>query len=192
MEPKIFRGGGELKGEYLDVLDEFGGKTGKTKLRSEVHRDGDWHRAVDVWIVNSQNQVLLQRRSKNKDSWPGKLDISSGGHLVAGETAIAGAVSELAEELGIKVEPTELEYLLSWRSSTRPAPNFYNNSFNDLYLLCRDLDLNALILQKSEVSEAIWVPAVKLQQMVTSGDRELVPHPEAYAKLFEILNRQEH
>lgn len=32
--------------EYFDLLDENGNKTGETKLRNEVHRDGDWHKAV--------------------------------------------------------------------------------------------------------------------------------------------------
>lgn len=40
------------KGEYFDVLDSEGHKTGRIKLRSAVHRDGDWHRAVNIWIVN--------------------------------------------------------------------------------------------------------------------------------------------
>lgn len=43
---------GPEKGEYFDVLDSNGHKTGRIKLRSEVHRDGDWHRAVNIWIVN--------------------------------------------------------------------------------------------------------------------------------------------
>ena len=34
--------------EYLDVLDSSGNKTGKKKLRSEIHKDGDWHRAVQI------------------------------------------------------------------------------------------------------------------------------------------------
>lgn len=38
--------------EYFDLLDENGNKTGKTKLRNEVHRDGDWHKAVHIWIIN--------------------------------------------------------------------------------------------------------------------------------------------
>lgn len=32
--------------EYFDVLDENGNLTGRKKLRSEVHRDGDWHKAT--------------------------------------------------------------------------------------------------------------------------------------------------
>ena len=47
--------------EYFDILDENGNKTGKTKLRSEVHRDGDWHKAVHIWIINNKGDILLQR-----------------------------------------------------------------------------------------------------------------------------------
>ena len=46
--------------EYFDILDENGKKTGKTKLRKEVHKDGDWHKAVHVWIINDKNEILLQ------------------------------------------------------------------------------------------------------------------------------------
>ena len=48
-----------MKKEYLDVLDEKGNKTGKVKLRYEVHRDGDFHKTVHIWIINKNNDVLL-------------------------------------------------------------------------------------------------------------------------------------
>ena len=38
--------------EILDILNEKGEKTGLTKLKKEVHVDGDWHRTVHVWFVN--------------------------------------------------------------------------------------------------------------------------------------------
>ena len=50
---------GPEKGEYFDVLDSNGHKTGRIKLRSEVHRDGDWHRAVNIWIVNGGGCFLV-------------------------------------------------------------------------------------------------------------------------------------
>lgn len=40
-----------LMDEYLDILDENGIKTGKTKLRRAVHRDGDWHRSVNILLI---------------------------------------------------------------------------------------------------------------------------------------------
>jgi len=61
-------------------------------LRSEVHRDGDYHRAVHVWIYSeSTGELLLQRRADCKDSWPGKWDISSAGHISAGDSSLFSA-----------------------------------------------------------------------------------------------------
>lgn len=42
--------------EYFDALDENGNLTGVKKLRKEVHRDGDWHRTVHIWIINNDNE----------------------------------------------------------------------------------------------------------------------------------------
>jgi len=39
--------------EYLDILDAHGNKIGQTKEKSQVHKDGDWHRSVHVWFLNS-------------------------------------------------------------------------------------------------------------------------------------------
>lgn len=61
--------------EYFDLLDENGNKTGNIKLRSEVHRDGDWHKAVHIWIINDEGEILLQRRCATKESYPNMLDI---------------------------------------------------------------------------------------------------------------------
>lgn len=44
--------------EYLDVLDEKGNPTGERKEKAEMHRDGNWHRAVHVWIINSRGGVI--------------------------------------------------------------------------------------------------------------------------------------
>jgi len=175
--------------EYFDVLDENGQPTGRTKSRQAVHRDGDWHRAVNIWVVNDRQEVLLQKRSNNKDSWPGYWDISAGGHIVAGEDSLTAAVQELYEELGLVVRPGELDYLGSWKSSTRPAPNFINNSFNDLYLLKTEKRIEDLVLQAEEVSEAKFVPIAELQELIKNPqDRmRLVSHSWAYQKLIETV-----
>jgi isopentenyldiphosphate isomerase len=58
-------------------------KAGYAKARSAVHRDGDWHRAVHVWILCLETgQLVLQRRAAAKDAWAGLLDISTAGNLL--------------------------------------------------------------------------------------------------------------
>jgi isopentenyl-diphosphate delta-isomerase len=73
--------------ERIDVLTPDGRPTGVTKGKSEVHRDGDWHRAAHVWIVTPSGRILLQRRSVRKENYPGFWDVSAAGHLSAGESA---------------------------------------------------------------------------------------------------------
>jgi hypothetical protein len=84
--------------ELLDVLDEEGRPVG-VKTRGEVHRDGDWHAAFHLWVVQPGG-VLLQRRALTKDSWPGRLDATAAGHLTAGESVPDG-LREADEELGV-------------------------------------------------------------------------------------------
>ena len=97
--------------EYFKILDEKGNLTGEKKLRSEVHRDGDWHKAVHIWIINDKGEILLQRRCATKDSNPNMLDISCAGHLSSGDKSLDGALRELKEELNIEANADELHYI---------------------------------------------------------------------------------
>src|SRR3989344_4323298 len=97
--------------ELIDVLDEKGSKTGKTKTRADIHRDGDWHRTVHVWFINSKKELLLQRRSKNMEVFPNKWHISVGGHINSREDEISAALRETKEEIGIDLLPEELNLI---------------------------------------------------------------------------------
>ena len=63
--------------EYFDVLNEKGEYTGKIETREKCHREGLWHKAVVVFIINSKGQVLLQKRSANKKMWPNTWDVTA-------------------------------------------------------------------------------------------------------------------
>ena len=90
--------------ELFDVLDAEGNLTGISKPRGEVHRDGDWHRGLHIWVYGFDPDgtpfMLFQRRSKTKDTWPGKLDVAVGGHYRAGES-LAETLRETEEEIGL-------------------------------------------------------------------------------------------
>ena len=71
--------------EMIDLRDRDGKRTGEVKERTLVHRDGDLHGTAHVWLVRyradrGSADVLLQKRSADKDSFPGYYDISSAGH----------------------------------------------------------------------------------------------------------------
>lgn len=89
--------------DIFDVVNERDEVIGK-KLRHEVHRDGDKHRAVHVLIFNSLGEIFLQKRSMTKDTFPGAWDSSASGHLDCGEDYDACAIREVREELGLNLE----------------------------------------------------------------------------------------
>lgn len=176
--------------EYFDVLDENGSLTGSIKARTLVHRDGDWHRAVHIWIFNKQCEVLLQRRSPNKDSDPGMLDISCAGHLSAGDDSITGALRELKEELGLDVKASDLRFITTLKRSPKHDDGFVDNEFDDLYLMCIDAKLEDLKMQEEEISELIFVPYKEFKASCIEGREDLVDYPDEYEILFGIMDRK--
>lgn len=84
--------------EYFDICNEAGQPTGEIVARSEAHRLGIRHRTAHVWVArehNGQVEVLLQKRSMHKDSFPGQWDTSSAGHIPAGCEPLESALREL-------------------------------------------------------------------------------------------------
>ena len=81
--------------ELIDVLDKNGNKTGKIVTRKQVHEQGLWHRIIVASIIDKNGHLLMQQRSLNKDSNPGKWDVSAAGHVSSGQTSIEAAVREV-------------------------------------------------------------------------------------------------
>lgn len=176
--------------EYFDILDENGNKTGKVKLRSEVHRDGDWHKAVHIWIINHNGDILLQRRCATKDSNPNMLDISSAGHLTAGDNSLDGAVRELKEELNIDVKPEELLFIKTLKRSSKYTETFINNEFDDLYILKTTKSIEDMKYQEEEISEIFFVPYKEFKKMVNDRQPDLLRHDEEFKILFDMFDEQ--
>lgn len=93
--------------EMFDVVDQDDVVTGQ-RSRAEVHAEKLLHRAVHVFVFNRNGELFLQKRSLLKDTAPGLWDSSSSGHLDVGESYAEGAKRELAEELGVEVDPHEI------------------------------------------------------------------------------------
>ncbi|XP_052480661.1 nudix hydrolase 3 isoform X3 [Gossypium raimondii] len=123
--------------EYLDVLTKTGKKTGVSKPRGDVHRDGDYHKAVHVWIfAESTQELLLQKRADCKDSWPGLWDISSAGHISAGDSSLITAQRELQEELGVILPKDAFELIFVFlEECVTNNGKFINNEYSDVYLV---------------------------------------------------------
>lgn len=157
--------------EPLDVLDEAGNPTGVTKRRSQVHLDGDWHRALHLWIVRESDLVVLQRRARGKDLAPLKVDVTVGGHYRAGETFL-DVLREAEEELGLEVRPGQLTYLTTARSERHYPemdPPRIDREHHDVYVLRDDRPLEGYTLAAAEVETLYEVPVDAAIALFESG-----------------------
>jgi isopentenyldiphosphate isomerase len=138
-----------------------------------VHRDGDWHGALHVWIgglgVDGALFVLLQRRSQSKDTWPGALDVAVGGHLRAGET-LAEAIRESEEEIGLAVSLDDVVRL--GRRFARSASGS-DNEVQEVFGVRSDRALGAYRLHEEEVDAVVSV-ALEAAIELFDGSRDAV------------------
>ena len=149
--------------ELLDIVDEKGNPT-------ERQCRGRWHTVRESGTVRRTCgffrrrggvvQILLQKRSDNKDSDPGCYDISSAGHIPAGSDYIPSAVRELKEELGVDMNGDELIYCGQRRFRFERefhGSMFRDNQVSNVYALWLDREEEAFVLQEEEVSEVRWM-----------------------------------
>lgn len=176
-----------MREELFDLLDKHGHKTGETKPRRLVHRDGDWHRSAHIWIINNRGEILLQRRSATKESHPNMLDISCAGHLAAGEDSLTGAMRELKEELNLDVEAGELIFIKTLKVNSADTDAYKNNEFDDVYLLRTDKSIEDMTPRSEEISEILYVPYATFKEMVKEGRPDLLRHEEEFDVLFNYL-----
>ncbi len=150
--------------ELLDILEEDGTPTGEVQERDTAHRLGLRHATVHMWVLREEEdgnvEVLLQKRSQTKDSNPGCWDISSAGHISAGDEKLPAAVRELSEELGIHAEPEDLTYLgFTRRNVMKPfyGKQWYDNQISYIYVYRKEVDIDTIRLQEEEVEEVRWM-----------------------------------
>ena len=168
--------------ERIDVLDGFGEPTGEVAWKSEAHRLGLWHRCFHCWVVGTDGgttpagepYLLVQRRAAEKDTWPGRLDVTAAGHIGAGEGPLAGGLRELEEELGLRVEGTRL-VPLGTRRVDLPIPAGRDREFHDVFLLLDPSPPGSLRLQREEVEAVLGLTLDAARRL---GARESVPATE--------------
>ncbi len=181
--------------EYFDICDERGVPTGETVERSVAHRDGILHRTAHVWIVrmhDGRSQVLLQKRSAEKDSYPGMYDTSSAGHIPAGCEPRESALRELEEELGIRAGADELKFIGYFR--TQYEEEFHGEPFRDneminVFIYLEPVDIRDLKLQESEVEEVRYFDIDEVYEEALRGSDRFCVNPNGLKVLMEYLDR---
>ena len=121
------------------------------------------HRAISVWLQNSQGEVLMQQRSARKIVGAGWWANTVCGNVWDGETYLECAVRRLSAELGIVVAP---EDLVSGKKFEYKA--FCNEEYGEHevdQIFCIQRASVTPLPNPEEVAEYAWVPLQELQEV---------------------------
>lgn len=167
-----------MLGEIWDVYDAARRRTGAAARRGEPLPPGGYHLVVHVCLFSPDGRMLIQKRSREKRSWAGLWDLSSGGCALAGEESAGAAARELFEELGLEAGPA-LE---------RPALSVsFDQGFDDMYLLDMPEELPGLRLQAEEVESVRWAEKSEILELLRSG--LFVPYHRSLVELLFDTHR---
>ena len=171
--------------ELLRIYTREGEPTNAFKKRGEVHRDGDWHATVHLWMINSSRQLLFQKRSHSAELHPGLWDVSAAGHVVDDDSLEMSLERESLEELGVAINAQQAQWLFTLQTELHKQA-LHERVFQYVYLLNRDIDQHELNLQVEEVAEVQWHHYSLLQRLI-SDSSGFVPRTDEYTQLLGHL-----
>jgi isopentenyl-diphosphate Delta-isomerase len=178
--------------EYLEIFDEYNQSLQCTKLRRLVHEEGNWHRTAQVYVVNEQNELLCNLRSPLKDVFPLLWDVSFGGHLEPGESYAACAQRELAEELGILVEPSAIYFVTQIKIDGKDEiAQLIDREHAAIFVYKTTLPPNAFNYQREEIVELRYFPLATIKGNLRSTTPEVpfIPLQKQFLETIAIIER---
>lgn len=157
--------------ELRDLYNINKEKTGETIYSTQEVPENRYILVELVLIQNYDGKILVQKRSKEKG---GEYALTSG-HAKSGETPLEGIITEIKEELGIDVQPEELQLIYSERDDIK-------RTFYDLFYVQKDYNISKMNLQKEEVEEVIWLQEDDIRALCSNNNFK-----ESHIEAFEII-----
>lgn len=151
--------------EKIDVYNCNREKTGKifTRYVDEHIEKDEYLISVTCWIVNKYGEILLTQRRLDKSH--GGMWEPTTGTVISGENSLEGIQRELSEEIGLKVDKSELKLV---KTIVDKKPNL--NFFRDIYILRKDISLSELKFLDGEVIDAEYVTMEEFKNMINNGE----------------------
>jgi isopentenyldiphosphate isomerase len=150
--------------------------------KDDIFKLGKLHGASHVWIWRVQNgvvEVLLQKRSPQKWTWPNCYDVSAAGHINAGEEPLTAGIRETKEEIGIDIDETHMQSIGVQRARLITPNGLIENEFQWLYLLRLDGD-TVFTIEDNEVLSLVWKPFDDMIAEFKKKPDTYVPHGDIY------------
>jgi isopentenyldiphosphate isomerase len=184
---------GGTETEQFEVLDEQGHKTGQLLDRGTIHEQQLWHEAVNVIVLNSTGDMLVQLRGKGVDIAPDVWDVAIGTHLRPQEDPVVAAQRCLQGELGLTITPEQLQHLFNIQSANQQKDGKMHKVLGHVFLLKRDIDLHDFAFDANRVAKLAWKPLLEVMAEVGSTESAAQYFPRGgnyYPLLLEALQAE--
>lgn len=167
--------------EYIDIVTHEGKPTGRTALKSEIHKNGWYHNTIHVWLFNKEGQLLLQQRSHKKKIHPLLWDVSAAGHIDAGETFVEAALRETQEELGLELDANQLNKIGTFLHENN-YEKIQDNEFHQVFIAELKVDLKDLVPQADEVEALKLVSFSEFEVLLNNSEtnNHFIPSNKSY------------
>lgn len=148
------------------------------KTRYECHHDKTLiHRTVAVIVYDNLGRLLLQKRSRTKDTDPGAWGISCAGHVTKGQTDDEAAVRELKEELDIEANLTFLKKVF--------VPMELESEMDAVY---KTIHNGPFVPHPEEIEDIAFFDIPQLQKQVSDGSIVLSQSARLLLKEFGVIS----
>ena len=154
--------------ERFDLYDSRRRFTGRTIVRGEDVPDGLRRLVVHVCVFNKKGEMLIQQRQNTK-KWPNLWDLTSGGHVTAGEDTRTSAYRELLEEVGLDIDFTGI----------RPAVTVaFSDGWDDFYVVHSEEKAENLVIQLDEVQAVKWASLEEVLEL--RRNNQFMPYTRSF------------
>ena len=145
--------------ELCDVVDKFGNRTGRVVARGTELAPDEFYLVVHVWIMDDQENYLIQQRAFHLVSNPG-VWATTVGYVLSGEESMEGAIPEVREEFGIELSPAHLHLL---------ERHALDDRIEDIWMAEAIRDSIGTPVPGDEVADLKWISRSELEQLVNQG-----------------------
>lgn len=162
--------------EYWDkviLVDCHDNQVGE-KNKLQAHIDGDLHRAFSIFIFNSNQEILLQKRSANKYHSPGLWTNTCCSHPQPGKAMAECLKERLKVEMGMECE---LENWFTFQYKAEFENGLIEHEFDHVFKGYSDELPN---LNPEEASDYQYITVQKLKE-------ELLLEPEKYTAWLKLI-----
>lgn len=125
----------------------------------------EYHLVVIVWIMNSKGKFLISRRAPEVIWMPGMWDTIRGS-AIFGDDSLTTALKETSEEIGVALIPEKWAH---FRAIFTTRYEDEGGNHYDVWLFYQDIDFEDVILQPTEVCDAMWANQTEIRNMIAAG-----------------------